>query len=280
MPLSSSQKTLGHVAGLLGTLQGFAWFLMSLLCLIFYYQGLHVDPSSISFATAVYLRFLDKNGFSSSEMIVIPEGFSAFNWVYVVTALSWALLSLFLCYDIKKDAPKLYKSIKWFVFATYFIAILDFILVVAMGIDYDKGCTGNVSPRTHEICKNGVLPVLVIVGRGGVVWVLNLVLAYRLNKIGRMAKLEWEATEREQLESQSIDVSGICAMSAIDASEDAISVFSQSSLNMPRYEYRYEYQYAYRPTTEYRINPITGMSETYSTMSCSLGLDYVLKERY
>jgi hypothetical protein len=69
-------------------------------------------------------------------------------------------------------------------------------------------------------------------------------------------------------------------MSAIDASEDAISVFSQSSLNMPRYEYRYEYQYAYRPTTEYRINPITGMSETYSTMSCSLGLDYVLKERY
>jgi hypothetical protein len=149
--------------------------------------------------------------------------FAAFNWMYVVTGLSWTILSLNLCYGkyirkwwvsardgasvfsfrtelppldtpidhscflgTRKDAPKLYKLMHWFAFVTNFIVVLDSILVITLAVDYHNSCTGNVPPRTREICRNGVVPVLVIVGRGGVFFVLNVVLAYR--KIGSMAE--------------------------------------------------------------------------------------------
>jgi hypothetical protein len=86
----------------------------------------------------------------------------------------------------RKDAPKLYKLMHWFAFVTNFIVVLDSILVITLAVDYHNSCTGNVPPRTREICRNGVVPVLVIVGRGGVFFVLNVVLAYR--KIGSMAE--------------------------------------------------------------------------------------------
>lgn len=69
-------------------------------------------------------------------------------------------------------------SIRNFFLMTHIVCLTDLILVVGLGIDHGKTCTGSISELKSELCEKAVVPVLIISAKGFVLWIANVCLAW------------------------------------------------------------------------------------------------------
>jgi hypothetical protein len=67
---------------------------------------------------------------------------------------------------------------------TALVCLVDLILVIILGANYDK-CLSENSTSSEVICAVGILPVLVIAGKGFVLWIVNVMFAVLLLYIAK-----------------------------------------------------------------------------------------------
>ncbi|KAJ3660693.1 hypothetical protein Zmor_005131 [Zophobas morio] len=194
MPLSNYQKAIGYISGVLGTLQAIIWFILSLLCLIYYYKDITITSRSLSILEAIYVKFLDPNFFywhySSDDVIIEPAAFAAYNWVYIFIDVLWFAVSVNQIIDFSTNSKGLYKSIRSFIAATVIVSVLDVIFVVSLGIDYNETCVNSEWELNTELCDKALIPVLIISAKVFVLWVLNVIFVYMLRHIATKLQME------------------------------------------------------------------------------------------
>jgi hypothetical protein len=129
-----------------------------------------------------------------------PSVFAGFVWVHFILHLiwtgsslkskmskNWMITCIFILVAVAaKSNPKLDKHMKFWSKITWVVCFWDFITVVVAGADYSK-CLKDAS-RYIEIqasCANAILPVLIIAGKGFVLWVVNAGFALTLHRLSQ-----------------------------------------------------------------------------------------------
>jgi hypothetical protein len=186
--VTGGQKTLGKTASFLGILQGVAWFVMSLLCIIQY--CIETPPGAPSspieyFNSRVYHFYLEKNADLPAGTILKPTAFIVFCCIYILLNTIWVVISFFQLSVINKNSFNLPILFKDWALVTWVIAFVDVIIVVLIGCDYDQNCLPNYDEYT---CINTLIPVLVIAARGFILWFVNVIVAWRLYKSARFLR--------------------------------------------------------------------------------------------
>ncbi|RZC38593.1 uncharacterized protein BDFB_011330 [Asbolus verrucosus] len=211
MELTTSQKQLKKVAGVLGILQGLAWTVMSLTCIILYLQKrkFFFPTSYMEEVNAViYEIFLNRANEGFTQQLLTPRVFTGFMWVYFLIDVAWLLASVnskvntvvfiyvFDCLFVvlNKNGGELRLALRAWVYVTIIVCILDLITVIILGSDYEK-CLEFMRRINSENtvyleaeCANGILPVLVITAKGFFFWIVNVIFARIIFKIAKRLK--------------------------------------------------------------------------------------------
>jgi hypothetical protein len=183
---SNVHKNVRVIASFLGIIQGLTYTILSLICIILYNKQLmYLKTSNYidSIGVLLYNVYLGKDISSFRNQSLRPSVFAGFVWVHFILHLIWTGSSLKIA---SKSNPKLDKHMKFWSKITWVVCFWDFITVVVAGADYSK-CLKEAS-RSIEIqasCANAILPVLIIAGKGFVLWVVNAGFALTLHRLSQ-----------------------------------------------------------------------------------------------
>jgi hypothetical protein len=190
--LSYLEKKLKEIAGLIGVIQSLAWIFMAVMCIVIYYTTSHKYYPSYHYMDAVgdiiyqlFLRRSHQELYFSGQSLT-PGVFAFFLWVYVIIDLSWFIYSWQVLLQKKGNLRLVYQI--WSA-NTALVCLVDLILVIILGANYDK-CLSENSTSSEVICAVGILPVLVIAGKGFVLWIVNVMFAVLLLYIAKQLQQE------------------------------------------------------------------------------------------
>jgi fructose-specific phosphotransferase system IIC component len=102
--------------------------------------------------------------------------------MYLIIDAIWVVLSLLQLYWVRRHDSNPIGALKCWATNTIIISVLDFLLVVLIGVDYSKHC---IPSLTESVCTNVVIPVLIIAARGFVLWFVNVIFAYVILQIAK-----------------------------------------------------------------------------------------------
>ncbi|CAH1371997.1 unnamed protein product [Tenebrio molitor] len=185
--LSYLEKKLKEIAGLIGVIQSLAWIFMAVMCIVIHYTTSHKYYPSYHYMDAVgdiiyqlFLRRSHQELYFSGQSLT-PGVFAFFLWVYVIIDLSWFIYSWQVLLQKKGNLRLVYQI--WSA-NTALVCLVDLILVIILGANYDK-CLSENSTSFEVICAVGILPVLVIAAKGFVLWIVNVMFAVLLLYIAK-----------------------------------------------------------------------------------------------
>ncbi|XP_044255261.1 uncharacterized protein LOC123005528 [Tribolium madens] len=186
--ITQEQITLGKTASFLGIVQGLAWFIMSLLCIIEYSINTPPDtPETYTekFNARIYYFFLYKDANLPRNVIIKPTAFLVFMCFYIVLSTVWVIASWCQLNVLKKRSLNVPILLKDWAIITLLISFVDMIFVILLGCDYGQNCLYYFD---EEICINTFILVLVIAARGFVLWFVNVFVAWRAFKNAKILR--------------------------------------------------------------------------------------------
>ncbi|KAJ3660705.1 hypothetical protein Zmor_005143 [Zophobas morio] len=196
MSLNDIENWVKKIACSLGILQGLAYAILALICIIVYNDTPPNLPenSYMDMLNAFWYTFyLGPNLRSFEDQTLYPRVFAGFAWVYLILHIIWIGVSVFA---LREQNTQVQKYLKLWSYITFVISLWDFLVVIIFGSDYGK-CLSYVDKyfwiptekiANQLICANAVLPVLVIAARGFVLWVVNVILAAATLNMSRRFK--------------------------------------------------------------------------------------------
>ncbi|KAJ3660708.1 hypothetical protein Zmor_005146 [Zophobas morio] len=136
MRLPNVELSVKNVAAALTIIQGLAWTIMSLICIILF----HSQPEFLSEPTSymesvgrgIYLMFLSKASGPFPGKTFTFDVFAGFMWFYFFLDILWIGTAVYMLW---KDSAK---TVMVWSYVTLFVCLWDFITFVILGVDYDK----------------------------------------------------------------------------------------------------------------------------------------------
>ncbi|KAJ3660715.1 hypothetical protein Zmor_005151 [Zophobas morio] len=191
MTVQQSDSKLRKLAAGVGFVQSFAWIIMSMMCIVFYYSpDLPTTPSSYmgTVGALIYGMFLYNDVEQFPNQTFTGTIFNVFVWFYLLLDVFWLFVSIHL---FRTNTPK---ALRAWGHCTLLISLLDFITFVILGADYNK-CLDFAQNFTlidetyvlalQQICANSILPPFIIAAKGFTLWVFNIALGIILDRKSR-----------------------------------------------------------------------------------------------
>ncbi|KAJ3660710.1 hypothetical protein Zmor_005147 [Zophobas morio] len=140
MKLSNIEFSVKTVAAALAIIQGSAWTIMSLICIILFHSQpvFLTNPTSYmeNLGRVIYYTFLTNNSiFSAAEMAdrsFTPDVFAGFMWIYFFLDIVWIGTTIYM---LRKNSKQ---GIMAWSYVTLFVCFWDFLTFVILGADYDN----------------------------------------------------------------------------------------------------------------------------------------------
>jgi hypothetical protein len=191
--LKGSEKNLKQIAGAIGVIQSLAWIIMALICIILYYTeptdfspyGYHYMDEVGEIIYQLYLKRYNQQLYFDGQ-ILIPTVFIGFSWVYLIIDLTWFATSWLVLLQKRGNLRLVYQI--WSA-NTALVCLVDLIVIIILSSNYQK-CLSEMGISLEIICANGILPVLVIAGKGFVLWIVNAVFIVVVWKISKQLQQE------------------------------------------------------------------------------------------
>ncbi|KAJ3660694.1 hypothetical protein Zmor_005132 [Zophobas morio] len=178
--LTKPQYRLATVASVLGILQGTAWLVMSIICIVVYLESKSGPPDLPQQTTLdIFNRDVFRIFLNGNSGPISSNGFTVFMWVYLITDSIWTVVSILQLRIINKTHSNCLNLFKCWAVITFLIACIDLLLVVLLGVDYHENCS------LPYRCTDVYIPVLVIAAKGFFLWIINVIFVYVFYKIIR-----------------------------------------------------------------------------------------------
>ncbi|XP_068918047.1 uncharacterized protein [Tenebrio molitor] len=184
MELSQVEYKVKQIAGVVCAIEGLAWTLMSLFCIILYnYAAGDIDINIRRYWNLVifviYSTFIFDDTPIFSNQTVTGSVFTGFMWIHFLLNVLWTVMSLL----ILRTQTTSQRLTAWSLL-TLTICAWDFVTASILGVDY-KNCMSGASNNKYMtfkqmMCTNGILPVVVIAAKGFVLWIMNLCFGFTL----------------------------------------------------------------------------------------------------
>ncbi|KYB28265.1 hypothetical protein TcasGA2_TC031072 [Tribolium castaneum] len=190
MQITQADVKIKKIASVFGIIQGLAWTLMSLICMIYYSNDhlANLEPKSYHdyIGFFIYQLLLNNNEVVFTKQAFTDGVFFGFMLIYFFLDLAWIAVSVRVW--LRHES----KSIKAWSLVTLLICVWDFLTVVILGADYDNclrfAKTSNSKLDFEFYCSTALLTVLVIAAKGFVLWFINLFLAWAMFKVSKEIK--------------------------------------------------------------------------------------------
>jgi hypothetical protein len=186
--LRGTEKNLKQIAGAIGVIQSLAWIIMAVICIVLYYteptdsfDRSYMDQVEELFYQLFLKRYNQRIYFDGQSLT--PAVFAFFSWVYLFIDLTWFATSWLVLLQRKGNLRLIYQI--WTA-NTALVCLIDLIVVIILGADYDKCLSDNL----EGICVNGILPVLVIAAKGFILWIVNAIFVVVVWKISKKLQQE------------------------------------------------------------------------------------------
>ncbi|XP_063911318.1 uncharacterized protein LOC135128338 isoform X2 [Zophobas morio] len=162
--------------------------IISILCIVFYIkevENISIHTYMEKVVVNIYTSFLINDGKYTDGQIINARIFAGFMWTYLFLDLIWVLVSFYVL-GKKQKREKL--ALRLWSLATSVICLLDLILSILLGIDY-QNCFNDASRvvfaelASEQVCANIILPVLIIAAKGFTLWIVNVIFAFILFRI-------------------------------------------------------------------------------------------------
>ncbi|CAH1371998.1 unnamed protein product [Tenebrio molitor] len=191
--LKGPAKNLKQFAGAIGVIQSLAWIIMALICIILYYTeptdfspyGYHYMDEVGEIIYQLYLKRYNQQLYFDGQ-ILIPRVFIGFSWVYLIIDLTWFATSWLVLLQKRGNLRLVYQI--WSA-NTALVCLVDLIVIIILSSNYQK-CLSEMGISLEIICANGILPVLVIAGKGFVLWIVNAIFVVVVWKISKQLQQE------------------------------------------------------------------------------------------
>jgi hypothetical protein len=191
--LKGSEKNLKQIAGAIGVIQSLAWIIMALICIILYYTeptdfspyGYHYMDEVGEIIYQLYLKRYNQELYFDGQ-ILTPRVFIGFSWVYLIIDLTWFATSWLVLLQKRGNLRRVFQI--WSA-NTALVCLLDLIVIIILSSNYQK-CLSEMGISLEIICANGILPVLVIAGKGFVLWIVNAIFVVVVWKISKQLQQE------------------------------------------------------------------------------------------
>jgi hypothetical protein len=118
--------------------------------------------------------------------ILTPRVFIGFSWVYLIIDLTWFATSWLVLLQKRGNLRRVFQI--WSA-NTALVCLLDLIIIIILSSNYQK-CLSEMGISLEIICANGILPVLVIAGKGFVLWIVNAIFVVVVWKISKQLQQE------------------------------------------------------------------------------------------
>jgi hypothetical protein len=118
--------------------------------------------------------------------ILTPGVFIGFSWVYLIIDLTWFATSWLVLLQKRGNLRRVFQI--WSA-NTALVCLLDLIIIIILSSNYQK-CLSEMGISLEIICANGILPVLVIAGKGFVLWIVNAIFVVVVWKISKQLQQE------------------------------------------------------------------------------------------
>jgi hypothetical protein len=124
------------------------------------------------------------------KQVVKPRVFFGFAWVYF--CLNLVLLVVSLKNLLQTKNQRIIRDVRLWGGITLLISMVDLLVVILLGVDYHncKDLYNYHVMSLEEACANGILPVLVVVAKGFVLWFVNIAFAWVLLKMAQRIKVK------------------------------------------------------------------------------------------
>jgi hypothetical protein len=181
---------------LLGFVQGIIWSILSLIAIVWHLSASHdekityLDPYQDILKTYLYYTFIKKNA-PSTGMYIQPGGFFAVMFIYFFLSVAWTGVSAYVFAAHRNNFGVKKLGIALGVWAGIALAtsIVDLVFCSCLGADYNTVLdhyleTEDVVIRlayTYSTIGYGI--VMVLAGRGFVLWIINAILTGIIIKI-------------------------------------------------------------------------------------------------
>jgi hypothetical protein len=191
--LKGPEKNLKQIAGAIGVIQSLAWIIMALICIILYYTeptdfspyGYHYMDEVGEIIYQLYLKRYNQELYFDGQ-ILTPRVFIGFSWVYLIIDLTWFATSWLVLLQKRGNLRRVFQI--WSA-NTALVCLLDLIVIIILSSNYQK-CLSEMGISLEIICANGILPVLVIAGKGFVLWIVNAIFVVVVWKISKQLQQE------------------------------------------------------------------------------------------
>jgi hypothetical protein len=191
--LKGPAKNLKQFAGAIGVIQSLAWIIMALICIILYYTeptdfspyGYHYMDEVGEIIYQLYLKRYNQELYFDGQ-ILTPRVFIGFSWVYLIIDLTWFATSWLVLLQKRGNLRRVFQI--WSA-NTALVCLLDLIVIIILSSNYQK-CLSEMGISLEIICANGILPVLVIAGKGFVLWIVNAIFVVVVWKISKQLQQE------------------------------------------------------------------------------------------
>jgi hypothetical protein len=191
--LKGPEKNLKQIAGAIGVIQSLAWIIMALICIILYYTeptdfspyGYHYMDEVGEIIYQLYLKRYNQELYFDGQ-ILTPRVFIGFSWVYLIIDLTWFATSWLVLLQKRGNLRRVFQI--WSA-NTALVCLLDLIVIIILSTNYQK-CLSEMGISLEIICANGILPVLVIAGKGFVLWIVNAIFVVVVWKISKQLQQE------------------------------------------------------------------------------------------
>jgi hypothetical protein len=191
--LEGPEKNLKQIAGAIGVIQSLAWIIMALICIILYYTeptdfspyGYHYMDEVGEIIYQLYLKRYNQELYFDGQ-ILTPGVFIGFSWVYLIIDLTWFATSWLVLLQKRGNLRRVFQI--WSA-NTALVCLLDLIIIIILSSNYQK-CLSEMGISLEIICANGILPVLVIAGKGFVLWIVNAIFVVVVWKISKQLQQE------------------------------------------------------------------------------------------
>jgi hypothetical protein len=191
--LKGPEKNLKQIAGAIGVIQSLAWIIMALICIILYYTeptdfsryGYHYMDEVGEIIYQLYLKRYNQELYFDGQ-ILTPGVFIGFSWVYLIIDLTWFATSWLVLLQKRGNLRRVFQI--WSA-NTALVCLLDLIVIIILSSNYQK-CLSEMGISLEIICANGILPVLVIAGKGFVLWIVNAIFVVVVWKISKQLQQE------------------------------------------------------------------------------------------
>ncbi|KAJ8919887.1 hypothetical protein NQ315_006416 [Exocentrus adspersus] len=182
MKLSTNQRNLAKVAGVLGLLQGLAWAAMSLAAIILHnWSPALTADSDVAYTRLlellIYYRFIYDQT-TSSGFVVRPFDFTIFMWVYFIASIGWIALSIDQLTAIHHGKTRQKLMIYVWGVVTLITSLIDLVFACLLARDY-ANCTEESSESIHQ-CYLTTGIVMTVAARGFTLWLVNIILSFTM----------------------------------------------------------------------------------------------------